>query len=199
MIRGLYNKDSLIKYNKLLNKNESYMSYTGEDGPSWSILSEAEIYRKCENATDDVVLVFADLLTHLHDNDTKVKDLSLGLSFGVFVDEDSITVEGEIKPSPKVLNDYVEVVMNGVSGHTNNDQEFAIDVTSCPESLYENSVFITRFSDFVVGLNKAGFVLDGLTSFADVKGKVLSGEKAFGTIDFGIEKEDVKEYQKSDR
>lgn len=199
MIRGLYNKDSLIRYNKLLGKSERYMSYNGDDGPSWTVLSEAEIYRKCENATDDVILVFADLLKHLHDNGSKVKDLSLGLSFGVFVEDNSITEDGNLKSSPKVLNDYVEVVINGVSGHTSNDQEFTVDALSGPESLYLNSVFITRFSDFVVGLNKAGFVLDGLDSFGDVKGQVLSDERASGTINLGIEKESVKEYQKSDR
>ena len=50
-----------------------------------------------------------------------------------------------------------------------------------------------------LGLNKAGFTLDGLDSFGDVKGKVLSGEKASGTINLGMEKESVKEYCKSDR
>ena len=199
MIRGLYNKDSLIKYNELLDRKEMYSAYDNEAGPAWNLLSDAEIYRKCENATDDIILVFGDLLKHLHDNNTKVNDLSLGLSFSVFVDDDSITEEGELKDSPKVLSDYVEVVIDNVSGHTTNNQEFSVDTLSGPESLYDRSLFVTRFSDFVIGLNKAGFTLDGLDSFGDVKEKVLSGEKASGTINLGMEKESVKEYRKSDR
>lgn len=63
--------------------------------------------------------------------------------------------------------------------------------------LLGTQMFTTNFSTLVIGLNKLGFELNGVSTFDEVKDGVLHGDKTVGSISLVAEKSKV--YKKSEK
>ncbi len=194
--RKLSDRNSILTYKKLLEKPERYILCNYEEGPLWVETTEAELYRETVDASFDITNVFTETLRRLGTGVRNVSDISIGLDFSIFVDSDSLDENGQYTESVKVLNDKVSVVVDSISGHYNGEKSFEI-IGDDFETLFGNQQFTTDFSTLVIGLNKLGFELGGISSFGEIKDNVLNGEKSVGTISLVTEK--TKTYKKSEK
>ena len=194
-IRKLNDRNSLLMYKQLLEKKERYVLCNYEDGPIGPEVSEAEIYRDTTDVSSNVTSVFADVLEKLGNGARDVSDISIGLDFSVFVDSRSINENGEYTCEPRVLGDKVSVVIDSISGHYDGEKKFEMNADE--DLLLGTQMFTTNFSTLVIGLNKLGFELNGVSTFDEVKDGVLHGDKTVGSILLVAEKSKV--YKKSEK
>lgn len=194
--RKLSDVNSILMYKKLLEKPEKYILCNYEEGPLWVETTEAELYRETVDASSDITNVFTEALGRLGTGVRNVTDISVGLDFSIYVDSDSLDENGQYTDEVKVLNDKVSIIIDSISGHYNGEKSFEIKDDDF-ETLFGNQQFTTDFSTLVIGLNKLGFELGGISSFSEIKNSVLNGEKAVGTISLATEK--TKTYKKSEK
>lgn len=194
--RKLSDVNSILMYKQLLEKPEKYILCNYEEGPLGVETTEAELYRETVDVSSDITNIFTETLRRLGTGVRNVSDISIGLDFSIFVDCDSLDENGQYTESPKVLNDKISVIVDSISGHYNGEKSFEI-IGDDFETLFGNQQFTTDFSTLVIGLNKLGFELGCISSFGEVKERVLKGEKAIGTVSLTIEKNKV--YKKSEK
>lgn len=194
--RKLSDVNSILMYKQLLEKPEKYILCNYEEGPLGVETIEAELYRETVDVSSDITNIFTETLRRLGTGVRNVSDISIGLDFSIFVDCDSLDENGQYTESPKVLNDKISVIVDSISGHYNGEKSFEI-IGDDFETLFGNQQFTTDFSTLVIGLNKLGFELGGISSFGEVKERVLKGEKAIGTVSLTTEKNKV--YKKSEK
>lgn len=179
------------------------MSLLQYGGPIWDICTEAFLFRHNADVSVDIIETFGDVIEKLNNNGRVIEDITLGLDFSIFVDTDSLDDDGYFAGEPRVYDDKVSVRIDSISGHYNDKKEadgsksFSIIAGEKDSKLLDGHSCITNFSDFVIGLNKIGFELEEITSFDDVKTRVLNGEKAQGTVSLATTKDRV--YKKSDK
>lgn len=193
--KKLCDRNSLLMYKKLLEKEERYVLCNYEDGPIGPEVSEAEIYRDTTDISSNVTSVFAEVLEKLGNGARNVSDISIGLDFSIFVDSESFDDEGEYACEPRVLRDKVSVIIDTISGHYDGEKKFEINADE--DLLLGTQMFTTNFSTLVIGLNKLGFELNGVSTFDEVKENVLYGKKTVGNISLVTEKSKV--YKKSEK
>ena len=194
--RKLSDVNSILMYKQLLEKPEKYILCNYEEGPLWVETTEAELYRETVDISSDITNIFTETLRKLGTGVRNDSDILIGLDISVFVDCDSLDENGQYTESTKVLNDKISVIVDSISGHYNGEKSFEI-IGDDFETLFGNQQFTTDFSTLVIGLNKLGFELGGISSFGEVKERVLKGEKAIGTVSLTTEKNKV--YKKSEK
>lgn len=194
--RKLSDVNSILMYKQLLEKPEKYILCNYEEGPLGVETTEAELYGETVDVSSDITNIFTETLRKLGTGVRNVSDISIGLDFSIFVDCDSLDENGQYTESPKVLNDKISVIVDSISGHYNGEKSFEI-IGDDFETLFGNQQFTTDFSTLVIGLNKLGFELGGISSFGEVKERVLKGEKTIGTVSLTTEKNKV--YKKSEK
>lgn len=203
MKKGIYDKNSLLTFKEITGRGKKYTLFTFEDGPVWDSYTEAFLFRHNDDVSVDVVETFGDVIEKLNNNGRVIEDINLGLNFSIFADIDSLNEEGYFTGEPSIYDDKVSVMIDNISGHysfggeESDTKPFSVVARDKGTEVLDGHLFITNFSDFVIGLNKIGFELEGISSFNDVKTKILNGEKAEGMVSLTTEKEKV--YKKSEK
>ncbi len=203
MKKGICDKNSLLTFKEITERGKKYTLFTFEDGPVWDSYTEAFLFRHNDDVSVDVVETFGDVIEKLNNNGRVIEDINLGLNFSIFADVDSLNEEGYFIGEPSIYDDKVSVIIDNISGHysvggeENGTKPFSVIARDKGTEVLDGHLFITNFSDFVIGLNKIGFELEGISSFNDVKTKILNGEKAEGMVSLTTEKEKV--YKKSEK
>ena len=203
MKKGICDRNSLLAFKEMLERGKKYTLFTFEDGPVWDSYTEAFLFRHNDDVSVDVVETFGDILEKINNDGRVIDDIKLGLNFSIFADTDSLNEEGYFASEPSIYDDKVSVMIDNISGHYSLGREgsdtksFSVIARDKGTEILDGHLFITNFSDFVIGLNKLGFELEGISSFNDVKTKILNGEKAEGSVSLTTEKEKV--YKKSEK
>lgn len=175
------NKADLMQLKRSFDNSKRYSQYIGGDGSLYQNLTEQQILSLVDSdeAVNASIGILKSMILFLSNNDVSYNGIAIYPVFSVFVDNDYVDEDGNIINKKAILNDYIGISFDKGYVYSKRTHSEVFQITDFEEC---QDVYYGRFSDFVIALNEAGFDLEGISSFEDIRKLTYEDKKPFGKI-----------------